>query len=455
MYARYIKRWLDFILSLLAIIILSPILLIVALLVRIKLGSPVIFKQERPGLHEKIFTLYKFRTMTDEKDKDGNLLPDDQRLTKFGKLLRSTSLDELPELFNILKGDMSIVGPRPQLVEDMIFMSLDQRQRHNVRQGLTGLSQINGRNNITWEEKLRYDLDYIQNITFFNDLKIIFKTIYKVCKRENISTDGMETSENYGDYLLRKAKITKKEYEFKLLQAQKILSKKINSISKNELVSIIMPSYNTVNFIGESINSVLNQSYSNWELIIVDDCSSDNTEEVVKKYLHDKRIKYLKNKKNLGAALSRNKALKIARGRWIAFLDSDDLWSQKKLEKQINFMKKNNFYFSYTNYKIIDEESKCYTKKVSGPKKINKFGMFAYCWPGCLTVMYDAKYIGVILSEDIKKNNDYTMWLTISKKTTSYILDEVLAIHRKRTGSISNQKYTTLIQWHFKLFYSI
>ena len=223
MYAKYIKRWLDFILSLLAIIILSPILLIVALLVRIKLGSPVIFKQERPGLHEKIFTLYKFRTMTDEKDKDGNLLPDDQRLTKFGKLLRSTSLDELPELFNILKGDMSIVGPRPQLVKDIVFMNDEQKKRHSVRQGLTGLSQVNGRNNITWEKKLSYDLDYIQKITFLNDLKIIFKTIYKVYKREDISTDGMETSENYGDYLLNTGRISQKEYEEKQEEAKKLL----------------------------------------------------------------------------------------------------------------------------------------------------------------------------------------------------------------------------------------
>ena len=172
-YENYIKRILDIILSLVALICLSPILLIVAILVRVKLGSPVLFKQKRPGKDEKIFTLYKFRTMTDERDKSGNLLPDSQRLTKFGKFLRSTSLDELPELINIIKGDMSIVGPRPQLVRDMLFMTDEQRKRHSVRQGLTGLAQVNGRNNITWEDKLNYDLEYIQNITFIGDLKII------------------------------------------------------------------------------------------------------------------------------------------------------------------------------------------------------------------------------------------------------------------------------------------
>ena len=216
MYSKYIKRILDFILSLIAIIILSPILLITYILVLIKLGRPAIFKQQRPGKDEKIFTLYKFRTMTDKKDEEGNLLPDDKRLTKFGKFLRSTSLDELPELINILKGDMAIVGPRPQLVRDMLFMTDEQRKRHTVRQGLTGLAQVNGRNNITWEEKINYDLEYIEKITFLNDLKIIFKTIAKVFKKEDISTDGMETAEDLCDYLLRTKKITEEEYKEKL-----------------------------------------------------------------------------------------------------------------------------------------------------------------------------------------------------------------------------------------------
>ena len=197
MYARYIKRWLDFILSIFAVIVLSPILLIVALLVRIKLGSPVIFKQERPGLHEKIFTLYKFRTMTDEKDKDGNLLPDDQRLTKFGKLLRSTSLDELPELFNILKGDMSIVGPRPLLVKYLPLYNEHQKHRHDVRPGFTGWAQCNGRNAISWEEKFNLDIYYVKHISFRLDLNIIFRTIKIVFLREGISSDTSVTMEEF------------------------------------------------------------------------------------------------------------------------------------------------------------------------------------------------------------------------------------------------------------------
>ena len=197
MYAKYFKRVLDFLLSLIAIIILSPVLLIIAILVRIKLGSPVLFKQERPGKNEKIFTLYKFRTMTDKKDEKGNLLPDEDRLTKFGKILRSTSLDELPELFNILKGDMSIVGPRPLLVEYLELYNEEQKHRHDVRPGLTGLAQISGRNSISWEEKFKDDIKYVNKVTFINDVKIVLKTVIKVFKREGISQEGNATIEKF------------------------------------------------------------------------------------------------------------------------------------------------------------------------------------------------------------------------------------------------------------------
>ena len=186
MYAKYIKRILDFILSLLAIIILSPVMLIIYILVRIKLGKPAIFKQQRPGKNEKIFTLYKFRTMTDKKDESGNLLPDSERLTKFGKTLRSTSLDELPELFNILKGDMAIVGPRPLFIRYLPYYTEEERHRHDVRPGLTGLAQINGRNSTNWTERFKLDLKYAQNVSFINDIKIVLKTIMKVLKKQDI-----------------------------------------------------------------------------------------------------------------------------------------------------------------------------------------------------------------------------------------------------------------------------
>ena len=186
MYAKYIKRMLDLILSLMVLIILIPLMSIIYILVKIKLGSPVIFKQQRPGKNEKIFTLYKFRTMTDKKDENGNLLPDSERLTKFGKFLRSTSLDELPELINIIKGDMAIVGPRPLLVKYLPYYTKEEKHRHDVRPGLTGLAQICGRNNLDWNERFEMDLKYVNSVSFKKDLIIIFKTISSVLKHNDI-----------------------------------------------------------------------------------------------------------------------------------------------------------------------------------------------------------------------------------------------------------------------------
>ncbi|WP_300409039.1 sugar transferase [Lagierella sp.] len=187
LYSKYIKRFLDIVLSLLAIIILSPLLIILYILVRVKLGKPAIFKQVRPGKDEKLFTMYKFRTMTNEKDENGDLLPDDQRLPKFGRVLRSTSLDELPELFNILKGDMSIIGPRPLLVKYLPYYTSEEKIRHKVRPGLTGLAQINGRNTIQWSKRFEYDIKYVKNINFITDVNIFFNTIAKVLARKDIN----------------------------------------------------------------------------------------------------------------------------------------------------------------------------------------------------------------------------------------------------------------------------
>lgn len=227
LYANYIKRALDIVIAGASIVLLSPVLIVLMVMVKVKLGSPVFFKQARPGRGEKIFYMYKFRTMTDERDESGKLLPDSVRLTKFGKTLRKTSLDELPELFNILRGDMSIVGPRPQLVKDMVFMTPEQRSRHTVRQGLTGLAQVNGRNAIEWEMKLAYDVEYIKDITFIKDMKIIIASIKAVLKSDGINAEGMATAEDYGDYLLRTGRIKQEEYNQKVLLSQKLIAKNL------------------------------------------------------------------------------------------------------------------------------------------------------------------------------------------------------------------------------------
>lgn len=229
-YELYIKRLMDIVCSLAAIIVFSWLYIIVAVLVRLKIGSPVLFKQPRPGKidpktgRNKIFYMYKFRSMSDERDVDGNLLPDDVRLGKFGKALRATSLDELPEVFNILKGDMSIIGPRPQLVRDMVFMTDEQRMRHTAKPGLSGLAQVNGRNDICWEEKLNWDLKYIEKVSFLGDVKIILQTVMKAfVKQEGITDGDMATAYDYGDWLLREGQITKKQYDDGQKKAKDIL----------------------------------------------------------------------------------------------------------------------------------------------------------------------------------------------------------------------------------------
>lgn len=234
LYEKYVKRVLDIICSLAAIVVFSWLYGIIALVVRLKMGSPVLFRQPRPGMidpktgKERIFEMYKFRTMTDERDENGRLLPDEQRLPAFGKMLRATSLDELPEAFNILKGDMSVIGPRPQLVRDMVFMTPQQRRRHTAKPGLSGLAQVMGRNAISWEKKFEWDLKYIEDVSFLNDVKIILTTVKKVFVRSNMtqSDEEIDVTDDFGDYLLKAGKVTQEEYDAKQAEARRILEQR-------------------------------------------------------------------------------------------------------------------------------------------------------------------------------------------------------------------------------------
>ena len=353
-YEKYVKRAIDVTCATGAIVVFSPIYLGVAALVRTKLGSPVLFTQDRPGLvgpdgKETVFKMYKFRSMTDERDENGDLLPDEVRLTKFGKWLRNTSLDELPEAFNILNGTMSVIGPRPQLVRDMVFMTKEQRMRHTAKPGLSGLAQVNGRNAISWEDKMNWDLKYIEKVTFKEDLKIIFDTVKKAfIKQEGITQGDMATAEDLGDYLLRTEKVDSKNYEIKQEEAKDILNctndtkndeKRIELVkdsAEQKKYSVLMSLYKKENpeYLRLAIDSMLNQTVAPDEIVLVEDGPlTDELYAVLDDYPMLHRIQ---NEKNLGLGLALNVGLKECRNELVARMDTDDCSKPERCEKQLH-----------------------------------------------------------------------------------------------------------------------
>lgn len=353
-YEKYVKRVLDVACALGAIVIFSPVYLGIAALVRLKLGSPVLFTQNRPGMidengKETIFKIYKFRTMTDEKDEKGNPLPDEERLTSFGAWLRRTSLDELPEAFNILNGTMSVVGPRPQLIRDMTFMTKEQRSRHTAKPGLTGLAQVNGRNAISWEAKLEWDQKYIKKVCFLEDVRIIFKTVEKAfMKQEGITEENMVTAEDFGDYLLRTGKIDRDIYDQKQVKAKRIMDHikmdmdeetrvaAVKKAAESEKYSVLMSLYKKENpeYFRLALDSMLKQTIEPDEIILVEDGPlTDELYEVVNKYKEYLHI--VVNETNLGLGLALNNGLKECRNELVARMDTDDCSKPDRCEKQI------------------------------------------------------------------------------------------------------------------------
>ncbi len=351
-YEKYVKRAIDIVCASAAIICFSPLYIGIAVLVRFKLGSPVLFAQDRPGLigedgKESVFKMYKFRTMTDERDAEGNLLPDEKRLTKFGAWLRSTSLDELPEAFCILNGTMTLIGPRPQLVRDMVFMSNEQRRRHTAKPGLSGLAQVNGRNAITWEEKINWDLKYVQKVSLAEDLRILLKTVKTAfIKQEGITDGDMATAEDLGDYLLRVKKVDNENYEKKQIEAQKILSntrkkddseriERVKQSAEQKKYSVLMSLYKKEKpeYLRLAIDSMLNQTVAPDEIIMVEDGPlTDELYAVLNEYPMLHRIK---NEENLGLGLALNVVLKECRNELVARMDTDDCSKPERCEKQL------------------------------------------------------------------------------------------------------------------------
>ena len=359
-YEKYIKRIMDIICSLAAIICFCWLYIVVAILVKVKLGSPVLFTQERPGLigedgKETIFKMYKFRTMTDERDENGELLPDEVRLTRFGKWLRSTSLDELPEAFNILNGTMSVVGPRPQLVRDMVFMTSEQRMRHTAKPGLSGLAQINGRNDIDWEDKLEWDLKYINHIGFLGDIKIIIKTIEKAfVKKEGITEGDMATAEDFGDYLLKNEKVSRGMYQEKqkiannivnkMRESHSIIDEEVKNISddavKNIKYSVLMSLYikEKPEYLKLAIESMINQTLKPDEIVIVKDGRvTSELQEILDNYLvsYPNLFNIIGYEKNRGLGLALNYGISHCKNELIARMDTDDIAKTDRCMKQV------------------------------------------------------------------------------------------------------------------------
>lgn len=356
MYKHFFKPLFDFLLSLLAIIILSPFFLLFTPIVAIAMKGNPFFVQPRPGKNGKIFKMIKYRTMTNAKDENGELLPDEKRLTKFGKLMRKLSLDELPEIFNIFAGQMSIVGPRPQLVRDLVFFDEETMKRQSVRPGLTGWAQVNGRNNVTWEEKFELDNYYLSKMSLLLDIKILFLTVFKVFARKDINTDGMETAEDYGDYLLRVGKISKEYYD-KMREYAKVLLARghynqevLHCVQAAEdkstdyfKYSFLMTVYKNTNLenLKQSIDSMLNQTTAAEQIIIVFD---GPVPEKVSEYIYELKNKndelwtVVELKENKGQGLAARAGMAQCRNDLVARMDDDDIMIPTRIEKQIAYM---------------------------------------------------------------------------------------------------------------------
>lgn len=435
-YEKYIKRCMDVVCATGAIAVFSPLYLGVAVLVKLKLGSPVLFTQDRPGIigsdgKETVFKLYKFRTMTVERDDQGELLPDEVRLTKFGKWLRSTSLDELPEAFNILNSTMSVIGPRPQLVRDMTFMTAEQRRRHTAKPGLSGLAQVNGRNGISWEDKINWDLKYIEKVSLVEDIRIIFKTVMKAfIKQEGITEGDMATAEDLGDWLLRKGEITEEEYEEKQERAKNITRKLTQEEESKGLddvrfsVSICVYGGDNAEYFDSAIRSVVDQTVQPNEIVLtVDGPIPPQVESVIEKYKRNLSgthigFKVIYLEKNMGHGEARRICFDHCSYDLIALMDADDLSVPDRFERQIGFYQRNPGLSVVGGYiqEFVASPDNCVGKRIVPLDDADvKEYMTKRCPMNQVTVMFKKKDVAAVGGYiDWYCEEDYYLWIRLA-----------------------------------------
>ena len=424
-YERYVKRGMDIVLSFGGLVALSPIMGVIALAIKVEDPGPVLFTQKRMGQNKKYFKLHKFRSMkmNTPHDVPTHMLDNpDQYITKVGRFLRAHSLDELPQIWDIFIGNMSVIGPRPGLWnQDILTAERDKYGANDVKPGLTGWAQINGRDEIEIPDKAKLDGDYVQNMGPKMDAKVFLKSLHVFGKDESVVEGGTGEMKKIKQY----------NYE-------------------NDLISIITPAYNASAYIEKTIESVKNQTYENWELIIVDDNSNDDTLDLITKYAgNDERILIVHNEINKGVAASRNIALKCSKGEYIAFLDSDDIWKKDKLDKQLSYMKANNYALTYTAYQKYNTSNNKIGKVIKIPSKMTYNKIFYNTAIACLTVIVNRGMVGDFSMPLIEHTEDQCTWQAILKRGyTAYGLDESLAFYRVGSNSLtSNKKKAIQGQW--------
>ena len=442
-YEKYTKRGIDLFLSFGGLVVLSPVMGAIALAIKVEDPGPVLFTQKRIGQNKQYFKLHKFRSMkmSTPHDVPTHMLENpDQYITKVGKFIREHSLDELPQIWDIFIGNMSVIGPRPGLWnQDVLTAERDKYGANDIKPGLTGWAQINGRDEIEIPEKAKLDGEYAKKIGLVMDAKVFLRSLHVFGGDDSVVEGGTGAI---------KRQITE------------------SAITVDDIkVSIITPAYNSGKYIDETIQSVINQTHKNWEMIIVDDCSSDDTQLIVKEYASkDKRIKLISNKENYGVAISRNIGLKKAKGKYVAFIDSDDLWDKEKLKKQLVFMENNTIYFSFSSYQKFDSNSGKKEKVINVPLVITANEILENTIIGCLTVMINREKIGDFYMPNLNHMEDNATWYSILKKGyNAYGIQEILAYYREGTASLTSSKAkAALQQWrvyrdyfHFTVMQSV